>query len=94
MQTYTFKNKYGYAKGYFKKDGTLWLNELYVYSKYRGKGYSHTIVNELPRPIELYAYPLFNKSGKVRAYESLIQYYKNIGFVMIDQAEPIMRLDM
>ena len=77
------KDKTGYIKGHLKDD-YWWIEEFVVYPKFRGKNLAKILAIHLPRKSKLLAQPLFNMAGPHITKESLINFYKKLGFTQTE----------
>lgn len=94
--SYFLKSRYGFIKAHRRNDGYLWIDEVYVYPKYRGRGYAGQMIDRLPRKVMLLAYPMMKK-GESEGLDlgKLISFYKSKGFRYEPDAQgnPIMVRD-
>lgn len=75
-----FQNEYGYIQGKLKNDGIWWIDKFYIYPEFRGKGYARKLAEHIPEKAMLLAQPLFFKDQKNLDKNSLINFYKSLGF--------------
>lgn len=78
--TILFQNEIGFIKGHFKDNGYYWLEKFYVNPDYRGKGLAKELAQHIPQKCELLAQPLFVKGETMLDKNTLINFYKSLGF--------------
>lgn len=75
-----YEDETGYIKGYLRKDGYWWIEELVIYLKLRGKGLAKKLASHIPQKSKLLAYPLLNLKGRKLSKDQLINFYISLGF--------------
>lgn len=77
--TTIIRKRYGYIKT--SHNGT-WVEEFFIYKKFRGQGYARKLAAFLPAQCSLLAHPLYGTFGEVPGLSNnaLINFYKSLGF--------------
>ncbi len=76
-----YEDETGFIKAHYLTDGTLYIDELYIFPEFRGLGHGKRIAKSLPCGTMLLASPLKELDGS-ETKVNLIKFYESCGFVL------------
>lgn len=78
-----YQDKTGYIEGFLDTDGYWWIDYFVIYPKFRGKGLARNLAKHIPRKAKLLAWPMYNLLGKKLNVDSLVKFYRSLGFKLV-----------
>ncbi len=78
-----YKDDYGYIKGHTSPNGDLYIDEVYIYPKFRGLGHGKKMITHIPSGAELQVSSLPEADGSFySSTEQLVRFYSSNGFII------------